>query len=504
MRVPALPRICVALSGPTMLQTAETLLPTGAFFEFRLDTLHSPAAFLPALESFLDQHPHVHTIATCRRTANGGHFSGTARDEARILHASSIAGATIVDLSLESAEELQAAAPEELNILRHSPAALLLSWHDFHATPDLEAIHARLARHRPDLLKIVPTASTLADALRLLTLLQQHRANGNLIAMSMGTPGILTRVLGPSRGSLFTFAAPSATNATAPGQLDLQTLQDLYKVESITTATQVYGVFGNPVTSSKSPAMLNAAFAATGIDAVYLPLQAETAADLFQTAEALPLAGASVTMPLKELILPRLTQDLDPLAATIGAANTLVRTGPNLRGYNTDAAGITVPLARRIPLQGANILVLGAGGAARAAVFALRAAGARVSILNRSPQRAQVLADQSGSAVLTRTQAADTRFDAILNATPHGMHGQTIEAPLTANEMNTQVFFDLVYNPLETPLLRQARARGITVIPGLEMFLAQGAAQFTLWTGQPAPLDVMRSAVLAALANTPG
>ena len=131
--------------------------------------------------------------------------------------------------------------------------------------------------------------------------------------------------------------------------------------------------------------------------------------------------------------------------------------------------------------------MLGAGGAARAAVFALRAAGARVSILNRSPQRAQLLADQSGSAVLTRTQAADTRFIATLNATPHGMHGQTIEAPLTANGMNTQVFFDLVYNPLETPLLREARARGITVIPGLEMFLAQGAAQFTLWTGQPAP-----------------
>ena len=210
-------------------------------------------------------------------------------------------------------------------------------------------------------------------------------------------------------------------------------------------------------------------------------------------------------MPLKEQILSHLQNSSDgtgltPLAAHIGAANTLLRTPNGLQAHNTDAAGITIPLAQRLTLQNAAVLVLGAGGAARAAVFALRAAGATLSILHRSISRAQLHAADAKATVITREQAAATRFDAILNATPHGMTGQAaVEAPLTADEMNTQIFFDLVYNPLEPPLLQAARARDITVLPGIEMFLAQGAAQFTLWTGQPAPLDAMRAAVLQGL-----
>ncbi len=486
-----------------MTERAADLLARCRFFEFRLDTATDPAAALRELQTFLGKHPEVTAIATCRRRANGGKFDGTPLEEAHLLHTAVTAGAAIVDLSIETAEDLERDAPEALDLLRHGTATLLLSWHDFAGTPDLDAVHARIARFAPGRVKIVPTATSLDDALRVIDLLQRHCAEGNLVAMAMGTAGILTRVLGPRYGSRFTFAAPDTASATAPGQVDLHTLQDLYRIDTITPQTRVYGVFGDPITSSKSPAMLNAAFAASGVDAVYLPLETADAGALFRTAEALRLHGASVTMPLKEQIVPALKTMLEPLAHTIGAANTLVRrVDGQLEGHNTDAAGVTDPLARRVPLQGAHILVLGAGGAARAAVFGLRAKGASVAILNRSAERAEALARDAGATVVTHEQAAATRFDAIVNATPHGMRNQQVDAPLTAKEMNTAVFFDLVYNPLETPLLLAARDRGIDVIPGIEMFLAQGGAQFTLWTGQDAPADVMRKAVLQALRSS--
>ena len=333
--------------------------------------------------------------------------------------------------------------------------------------------------------------------------------------MAMGTPGVLTRVLGPRYGSAFTFAAPDAATATAPGQLDLSTLRDLYRIETLSQATRIYGVFGKPITSSKSPVMLNAAFAAAGVDAVYLPFETGDAGELFQTVGALNLQGASVTMPLKEQIVPMLEERLTPLAATIGAANTLVRRGrdavkdgevdagetgePGLEGHNTDAAGIADPLARRTVLEGARILVLGAGGAARAAVFGLRAHGAAVWILNRSAERAEALARAAGATVLTRAEAAAMQFEVVVQATPHGMQNQHVDALMTAAELHTDLFFELVYNTRETPLLQAARERGIRVIDGLEMFLAQGAAQFTLWRGLAAPEAVMREAVLRSM-----
>ena len=494
--------MCVALSGDAMAERATSLLAECRFFEFRIDTASDPERALADMECFLTAHAEVVAIATSRRVENGGRITGTAQDEARLLHAAAAAGAAVLDLSLETAEELQHSAPEVLDGLRRGPASLLLSWHDFAGTPDLNAVHARMVRLQPDLLKIVPTANCLDDALRLMDLLQAHREDGNLIAMSMGVPGMLTRVLGLRAGSRFTFAAPDAESATAPGQLDLLTLRHQYRVEAITSATRIYGVFGDPILGSKSPAMLNAAFAAAGVDAVYLPLQTSNAGELFRTCEALQMQGASVTMPLKERILERSGDRLQlaPLAATIGAANTLVRQ-PNgaLAGHNTDAAGITDPLATLLPLQGARVLVLGAGGAARAAVFGLRAQGADVAILNRSEMRAEALAQAAGARVISHEMAATTRFDAIVHATPHGMRGQQVETLIEAEEMQTSIFFDLVFNPLETPLLQAARVRGIKVIAGVEMFLAQGAAQFRLWTGVPAPEDVMRQAVLQAL-----
>ena len=213
----------------------------------------------------------------------------------------------------------------------------------------------------------------------------------------------------------------------------------------------------------------------------------------------IPIQGISVTMPLKQEILSHLERT-DPLSARIGACNTVLRAQDGkLYGFNTDVAGITGPLEKRMPLAGARILVLGAGGAARAAVFGLREKGASVFILNRTAETAQKLARQSGSKTIRKDALAKTTFDAIVNATPVGMAGNKAAPLLEARDLNTRLVFDLVYNPLETPLIHLARQLSIPFITGIEMFVHQGARQFEIFTGKPAPEEEMFRVVLHAL-----
>jgi 3-dehydroquinate dehydratase/shikimate dehydrogenase len=189
----------------------------------------------------------------------------------------------------------------------------------------------------------------------------------------------------------------------------------------------------------------------------------------------------------------------DALTQQTGACNTIVRgKDGRLFGFNTDVYGIAAALEPRIPLNGARVLVLGAGGAARAAVFGLKAKGAEVSILNRTPATAQVLAKQSGAKTVKRSELPKLTFDVIFNATPVGM-GSDKHTPLEENELNTLWVFDSVYNPIETRLLKMAQAKGLGSISGTEMFVHQAARQFEIWTGKPAPIDGMRQVLLRQL-----
>jgi 3-dehydroquinate dehydratase/shikimate dehydrogenase len=207
----------------------------------------------------------------------------------------------------------------------------------------------------------------------------------------------------------------------------------------------------------------------------------------------LPLAGVAVTMPLKQEILPHLANS-DPLTAKIGACNTLrVGADGKIVGFNTDVAGVVRPLEKRLKLSGARIAVLGAGGAARAAVFGLVNQGAEVFIVNRTHENAVKLARQSKAKALKHELFAKSKFDVIINSTPCGMAGNKQPLPIAESELNAGLVFDMVYNPLETPLLKLAKSRGIPVITGLEMFVQQGARQFEIWTGKPAPeAEMMR------------
>jgi 3-dehydroquinate dehydratase / shikimate dehydrogenase len=275
-------------------------------------------------------------------------------------------------------------------------------------------------------------------------------------------------------------------------------LVETYRIDQVDVATKVYGVAGNPIRSSLSPIMMNTAFRRETVNAVYLALQTTRVNDLVKLIHEIPLQGVSITMPLKEDILPHLEQT-DTLSARIGAVNTIRLLDGKLFGFNTDVAGIVGPLEKRLPLRGAKVLVLGAGGAARAAVFGVRDRGADVYILNRTSETAQKLARQSGSHVLRRDALGKTQFDVIINATPVGMAGNKAPQILEPQHLQTRLVFDLVYNPLETPLIRMARQKSIPIITGVEMFVQQGARQFEIFTGKPAPEEEMFRVVLHAL-----
>jgi 3-dehydroquinate dehydratase/shikimate dehydrogenase len=497
-------RVCVALRAATaaeLLSRAESALSESQFLEFRLDSVDHPAKAVAPLADFLAAHREVVAIATCRRKAFGGDFAGTLSEELKILAASPQAGCMLLDLELESAEEC---APAQLAGLRQAAAnaGLLISFHDFKNASDPEAAFNRIQRFEPDFVKIVSTAHTLTDSLKLLEWLTTRSREAQVVAIAMGEAGIVSRVLSLRSGSAFTFAAAPDGVETAPGQMTARTLKDLYRIEQLDKATRIYGVAGNPVSHSLSPLMLNTAFRRERLNAVYLPLKTQSLDDLLTLARKLPLSGLSVTMPLKQQVLPHLA-NVDPLTAKLGACNT-IRTGADgkLYGFNTDVVGIVRPLEKRLSLKGARILVLGAGGAARAAVHGLTEKGAHVFVWSRKESAARELASAAGAAALTRNEVAASAFDVLINATPCGMTGNHHPLPLEDHEWKARLVFDLVYNPLDTPLLQAARARGVATIQGYEMFVHQGARQFELWTGKPAPEAEMLRVVLFALKKT--
>jgi 3-dehydroquinate dehydratase / shikimate dehydrogenase len=498
-------KLCVAITGTSpheMIEKATEVLKETSFLEFRLDYLPKPELALSPLKHFLADHGAATAIATCRLKENGGRFDGSKTAALEILLKAASSGFQLVDIELESIEKLPKATMAHFH---EAGAAVIISYHDFHATKDLDAVYKRIKPFASDFIKIVPTARSLSDNLTLMRFLErvEDESNSTVVGICMGDPGIISRVLGLRAGSAFTFAAANEGEETAPGQIAARTLLETYRVDQVDAATKVYGVAGNPIRGSLSPLMMNTAFRRETVNAVYLGLQTSKADDLFKLAREVPIQGLSITMPLKQDVMP-LLERTDPLSAKIGAVNTILRAQDGkFYGFNTDVAGIVAPLERRLSLRNAKVLVLGAGGAARAAVFGCRDKGAEVFILNRTPETAQKLARQSGSKTIKRDAVAKTHFDVIINATSIGMAGSTSKntpaSPLEAAELNARYVFDLVYNPIETHLLRIARHKGIAVITGVEMFIQQGARQFEIWTGKPAPEEEMLRVVLHSL-----
>jgi 3-dehydroquinate dehydratase/shikimate dehydrogenase len=492
-------KICVAIFGTTpaeMIEKAAEAIREDTFVEFRLDYLPNPLAAIPKLKQFLYEHGEVTAVATCRRAANGGQFKGNIAAELEILEKAAAAGCHLIDVELETAEHLKSG---QLDKVRSQASALIVSYHDFTATKDLDGIFERIQPFSPEFIKIVSTAKSLSDNVAMMRFLERTRDRANVVGICMGDQGIISRVLGLRAGSVFTFAAAHVGEETGPGQIAARTLRETYRIDQLDLSTRVYGVAGNPIRHSLSPLMMNMAFRRETVNAVFLALQATKLTDLLTLVREVPLHGLAVTMPLKEEILKHL-EKTDALSEKIGACNTVVRSQDGkLYGFNTDVAAIVRPLEKRLQLRGARVLVLGAGGAARAAVFGLKEKGADVYILNRTTDTAQTLARQAKAKTVKRDQLAKLSFDVIVNATPSGMHGVKPAHILEANELNARIVFDMVYNPIDTPLIRMAREKGLPVITGVEMFVHQGARQFEIWTGKPAPEEEMLRVVVHAL-----
>ena len=494
-----LPKVCVAVIGSDandLVDKAEALVRDNTFIEFRLDYLPKPGLGLPKIKEFTESHPHVVAVATCRRVANGGKFKGSIAAEIEILGKAADAGCQLVDVELQTASRLK---PAQLGKLRVK-AAIVLSFHDFRATQKLDETLAKMTAHAADFYKIVGTATTLYDNVTMMKFLERHRDEHALVGLCMGEQGIISRVLGARAGSVFTFGALTADEKTAPGQVTAQELQGTYRLDQVDAATKVYGVAGDPVSQSLSPAIMNAALRRENVNGVYLALHAKSLKDLLACIRDIPIHGLSITMPYKQSILSHL-DNTDPYTAKTGACNTVVRSQDGkLYGFNTDTSGVVRPLEQRITLTDAKILVLGAGGAARAAVFGLKDRGAQISILNRSLAAAHKLARSAKARTLKRADLKKLEFDVIINATPVGM-GNTKDSPLNADEIKAKYVFDMVYDPAETRLLQLAKERGAEVILGREMFVHQAARQFEIWTGKPAPREDMLRIVTLALAE---
>jgi 3-dehydroquinate dehydratase/shikimate dehydrogenase len=495
-----LPRLCVpvwATNPAELVQKADAVVRDNSFIEFRLDYLPKPALGLAKLKTFVEYHPEALIIATCRRAVNGGKFRGSAAAQVDVLSRAANQGCHLVDVELETASHLK---PADFARLRRS-ANLILSFHDFRGTKKLEETFAKMRQYPADFFKVVTTANSLYDNVLMMKFLEKYSHAHSLVGVCMGEQGIMSRLLAVRAGSQFTFAAASPGEETAPGQIAARTLRETYRIDQVDAATRVYGVAGDPIAHSLSPVMLNTAFRRENVNAVYLALHAKTLSDLMACVTDIPINGLSVTMPYKEQILKHLDKT-DPLTTKIGACNTVVRAQDGkLYGFNTDVAGVVRPLELRLRLQGAKILVLGAGGSARAAVFGLKERGADVYILNRTAGPAQTLAKQARAKAINRTMLKKLDFDVIINATPVGMEGSREPMLLSEQEFKARYFFEMVYTPPVTRMVKLARAKGMHVILGVEMFVQQGARQFETWTGKPAPLLEMQRVVEFALAQ---
>ncbi|MEZ5290235.1 MAG: type I 3-dehydroquinate dehydratase [Vicinamibacterales bacterium] len=424
-------------------------------------------------------------VATCRPPWQGGAFEGPEDVRVRVLERAWDLGAEFVDVEDGAAEAL---------VARSGGRRIVRSFHDFTGVPaDADARLDRLLSSGAEVVKLAFTATRLADVVTARRL--AGRAAGRGVVLAMGGAGLPSRLLAARVGSRWTYAG----DGVAPGQLPLARLRDEFRLGEVEASTPVYGVLGRPIDHSLSPPMHNAAFAAAGVDAIYVPLAAASFDDFAEFARAFDVQGVSVTAPFKREAFLGLASP-DPRDRRLGAVNTLRKAAGGWEGRNTDVEGFLAPLSGR-PLRGRRAAVLGAGGASRAVALALAGAGAEVTVHARQPERADEVAALVGGRSGTWPPPAAT-WDLLVNATPVGTTPRDDEAPIALDgDLTGRLVYDLVYNPAETALLRRAAALGAEGLGGLPMLVAQAAGQFEWWTGRTAPVGRMREAASARLAG---
>jgi len=441
-------------------------------------------------------------IVTCRRASEGGRWEQSEEARLLLLRTAIVEGADYVDLE----EDIAAKVP------RYGKTKRIVSHHDFGKTPaDLTLLHKRLAKLDADVVKIATMANHPTDNLRMLELV--HASKVPTVGICMGDIGAPTRILAGRAGAPFTFATFQEDRVMAPGQIGWRQMRDVYRYDALTAKTRVYGVVADPVGHSLSPVVHNAALAAAGIDAVYVPFRvpAEQFDEFLSNAPRWPLAGLSVTSPHKEAVL-RHCRHKDDLVKAIGAANTVAFGPDGMAAFNTDATAAVESLEAAIAEQEnlsndggmpvKTTLVLGAGGAARAVAFGLKRKGIDVTVTSRTTERADKIAAEVGCKAVAWNSRHRLPYDCLVNATPVGMHPNVDETPYEKDHLRPYMLvFDTVYNPENTLLVKEARAAGCRTVTGVEMFVRQAAIQFRIWHGVDPDPRLMREALKRATAS---
>jgi 3-dehydroquinate dehydratase/shikimate dehydrogenase len=445
--------LCVSLTPRSLDEVFSSDLAGADCVEVRLDYLNNPQE---AVLARWDRLP-VPVIATCRGKERGGEFAGSIQEEIKILQYAVENGAKFVDIDYQFAKSFPG-------------AQVIGSFHDFTGTPeDIDSILARACGSPAQIAKVATLVNSWADNRRLIELMSRSWPKP-VIVTGMGDAGQITRVIGPARGNFLTYAA--SARPSAPGQLSAWEMLNVYRFRRISRSTKLIGIVGNPLGHSLSPVIHNKAFAALNLDFVYLKFPTRDVKDFFESARSIGIEGFSVTIPHKTAVMPFL-DDLTRQARDAGAVNTVWWDNGRWLGDNTDVYGVRAALRSVVfNPKDKEVVVLGRGGAAKAAVAALKEAK-KVTLLARNDV----------------PDASKYRCDLLINATPIGMvpedHAIPFEGPIPA-----EVVLDMVYNPPITRLLRSARDQGKTVIQGTTMFLAQAARQFEIWTGHRAPSEI--------------
>lgn len=438
-------------------------------------------------------------IISCRRVRDGGKFDGEEEQRLTLLRSAIAEGVEYVDLE----EDIAGSIP------RFGDTKRIVSLHDFHKTPDdLQEIHQRLARLDPDVIKICTTANHPHDNVRMMRLVKSSKVP--TVGLCMGDIGVPTRILAGKFGAPFSFATFHHERALAPGQLSYQQMTEVYHYDQINAQTEVYGVIADPVGHSLSPLIHNTAFHELKLNKVYIPLRIppEDLAQFLEEAPEMGIRGLSVTIPHKEATIKSLHK-VDQAVKGIGATNTVIFDGDQRSGYNTDYRAAMESLERAIredndqdnPLKGRKVLILGAGGVGKAIAYGVIQRGADVVLTDGRVEVAKELAQRLKCSSTEWARRHSISADVVVNCTPVGMHPNVDDTPFDSRHLRDgMVVFDAVYNPENTLLIKEARARGCKVVTGVDMFVLQARLQFKLFTGQAGPANLMRDVIKRATA----
>lgn len=491
-------KICVVIGRTrhkmVLIEIQEAAKRAAQMIELRLDFL----AKAPDFKRLLQDKP-CEMLATVRRVADGGRWTGTEEARQMLLRQAIVAGFDWIDLETDIADQIR----------RFGQVKRIVSYHNFRGVPEnLEQIHETMCKQDPDVVKIAVTAHSPQDNFRILELIRNSKTP--TVAFCMGDIGLPSRIMGARFGQPFTYAAFNKERGIAPGLPSLDEVRKLYRYEQIERDTPIFGVIGDPVAHSLSPLIHNKTLKHTGLPGVYLPFRIPRGQlESFLTdSAALPIKGFSVTIPHKEAAL-KVANKVDPEASLIGAANTLVLGEHGWEAHNTDGQAALDSIITHLPqredgstlkLKDMQVLILGAGGVARAIAYKLHMAGAGVTITNRTSERAAKLAHDVGCRTVDWTARHTVLSDLLINCTSVGMQPNVDECPIHASYLKPGLMvFDTIYTPETTLLIKQARERECHVLTGVDMFVRQAGLQFQLFTGHEGSMEKMDQLVRRAL-----